>query len=160
MDARILIRFLFFTCFIVLLLLLSFTNLPYPLSFTNTNTNCSVDSPRCTTIKQPPKPKQPTSNPHTSDVPHHPLDPLTLNELNKVREILLSNTLFRNTDKYALHSVVLEEPDKSVVLRWKYGDELPARKASVIARVNGVTHVLCVDIGMVNLHVKLLVDNN
>ncbi|PWA78287.1 copper amine oxidase family protein [Artemisia annua] len=146
MDARILIRFLVFTCIIALLLLLTFTNLPYPLPFT-TNTNCSVDSPRCNTIKKPPKPKQPINNLHTSDVPHHPLDPLTLSELNKVREILLSNTLFRNTGKYALHSVVLEEPDKSVVLRWKYGDELPARKASVIARVNGVTHVLCVDIG-------------
>ena len=159
MDARILIRFLFSTCIIALLLILTLTNLPYPLPFT-TNTNCSVDSPLCNTIKQPPKPKQPTNNLHTSDVPHHPLDPLTLSELNKVREILLSNTLFRNTGKYAWHSVVLEEPDKSVVLRWKYGDELPARKASVIARVNGVTHVLCVDIGTVNLHAKLLDGSN
>ncbi|XP_076881763.1 amine oxidase [copper-containing] gamma 2-like isoform X1 [Bidens hawaiensis] len=144
MDSRNLLRFLFFTFIIALLLLLTLTNIPRPLPLSN-----DVELPDCATnnrfIKHPSKPKT-TTRLHTADVPHHPLDPLTLTELDKVRSILLSNALFQNSKTYALHSVVLEEPDKYVVLTWDHGDALPPRKASVIARVNSETHVLTVDI--------------
>lgn len=40
----------------------------------------------------------------------------------------------------------LEEPEKSRVLEWKRGDLLPPRKASVVARVRGASHVLTVDL--------------
>ncbi|CAH1453727.1 unnamed protein product [Lactuca virosa] len=161
MEARNLIRFLFLTVIVVLLLLFTFTNLPYTLPLTNKAEellDCSTNSRLCTSknrffqsnIKRPPKP---TTRLHTADVPHHPLDPLTLNELNKVSSILLSHALFLNSNTYALHSVVLEEPDKSVVLAWNHGEPLPPRKASVIARVNGQAHVFSVDLssGEVNL---------
>ncbi|KAI7754204.1 hypothetical protein M8C21_019729 [Ambrosia artemisiifolia] len=144
MDSKTLIRFIFFTFIIALLLLLTLTNIPYPLPLSNGGAllECATNSRRCT-IKQPPKP---TTRRHTADVPHHPLDPLTLTELNKVRSILLSHTLFQNANSYALHSIVLDEPEKAVVQEWSQGDALPPRKATVIARVNGETHVLTVDI--------------
>ncbi|KAD6453468.1 hypothetical protein E3N88_08173 [Mikania micrantha] len=150
MDSRNLIRFLFFTFIIALLLLLTLTTIP--LTNTGEPPDCAINSRWCTsktrffqpTIKQPPKP---TTRIHTTDVPHHPLDPLTLTELDKVRSTLLENQLFLHSNTYALHSVVLEEPDKSFVLTWKPGDPLPARKASVIARVKSKIHVLTVDLG-------------
>ncbi|KAJ8428185.1 hypothetical protein Cgig2_033123 [Carnegiea gigantea] len=83
---------------------------------------------------------------HASDTPHHPLDPLTVQELNRVRSILSSHALFRASKSYALHSVVLEEPPKSRVLTWREGDPLPPRQASVVARVDGLSHVLTVDL--------------
>ncbi|KAM0069846.1 putative primary-amine oxidase [Helianthus debilis subsp. tardiflorus] len=142
MDSKNLIRFLFFTFIIALLLLLTLTNTPYPLPLSDNRAllDCATNSRRCT-IKQPPKP---TTRLHTTDVPHHPLDPLTLTELNKVRSILLSHDLFSNSNSFAFHSIVLDEPDKAVVLEWSHGDALPPRKASVIAFVNGETHVLTV----------------
>lgn len=83
---------------------------------------------------------------HASDTPHHPLDPLTVQELNRVRSILSSHALFRSAKSYALHSVVLDEPPKPRVLRWSDGDPLPPRKASVIARVDGESHVMTVEL--------------
>ena len=83
---------------------------------------------------------------HAAHVVHHPLDPLTIPELNRVKSILSSHPLFRTARFYALHSVVLEDPPKAAVLRWRVGDPLPPRKASVIARVDGATLVLTVDL--------------
>lgn len=83
---------------------------------------------------------------HASDAPHHPLDPLTVQELNRVRSILSSHALFRSSKPYAFHSVVLEEPPKARVLAWREGDPLPPRIASVVARIDGVTHVLMVEL--------------
>ncbi|KAK7323232.1 hypothetical protein VNO77_26697 [Canavalia gladiata] len=93
--------------------------------------------------------KQPSftyQNNHESEVPQHPLDPLTIQEFNKVRNILSTHPLFMSPSSYILHSIVLDEPDKKLVLKWKKGDPLLPRKASVIARVNCVAYVLTVDL--------------
>lgn len=95
--------------------------------------------------KQDPKPKT-KNHDHVSDTPNHPLDPLTVVEINKVRSILNTHALFTSGTPHALHTVVLEEPDKNLVRRWEKGNPLPPRKASVIARVGPDTHVLTVDI--------------
>uniref|UniRef100_A0A2P2JXD7 Amine oxidase n=1 Tax=Rhizophora mucronata TaxID=61149 RepID=A0A2P2JXD7_RHIMU len=110
---------------------------------------CAASSPRCTSkkrfqlIKNGPKPT--SGRRHESDAPHHPLDPLTVQEFNKVRGILRSHQLFKSSP-YALHSVVLEEPEKSLVQKWRKGDPLFPRKAAVVARVKRQTYVLTVDI--------------
>ncbi|XP_019058261.1 PREDICTED: primary amine oxidase-like isoform X1 [Tarenaya hassleriana] len=93
----------------------------------------------------------PTTNPtrrrdHVSDVPRHPLDPLTVGEINRVKSLLSTHALFSSRAPHALHSVVLEEPDKNLVKKWEKGDPLPPRKASVIARVGVDYHVLIVDL--------------
>ncbi|GER28005.1 amine oxidase [Striga asiatica] len=91
------------------------------------------------------KPANPTRL-HSSDVPRHPLDPLTVTELNRVREIIRKDGVLGNR-AHALHSVVLEEPDKQVVLAWENGDPLPPRKAAVVARAGGASYLLTVDLG-------------
>ncbi|XP_057519378.1 amine oxidase [copper-containing] gamma 2-like [Amaranthus tricolor] len=96
-------------------------------------------------LKLQPRPRKIVSQ--VSDVAHHPLDPLTIQEINRVRVIVSSHALFKGAKYHALHSVVLEEPPKARVLKWKEGDPVFPRKASVIARVDGETHVLSVDLG-------------
>ncbi|XP_074264896.1 amine oxidase [copper-containing] gamma 1-like [Silene latifolia] len=128
--------FLFFVCTVNW----SSTVLPY-------NTLHWVDKEAETTL-WPPGHKPVHVNDHTSDVPRHPLDPLTVQEMNRVRTILSSHRLFKNAKSYALHNVVVEEPSKSLVVKWREGDSLPRRKASVVARVDGVTHVLSIDLGL------------
>ncbi|KAL2902029.1 Primary amine oxidase [Bienertia sinuspersici] len=91
-------------------------------------------------------PRKITPHVHVSDMVHHPLDPLTIPELNRVRSTVTSHALFNAANSHALHSVALEEPPKERVMRWKEGDPLPPRKASVIARVDGVTHVMIVEL--------------
>lgn len=102
-------------------------------------------------IKKPPKPKTTRfrdQHVHEQDVPHHPLDPLTIQEINKVRSILKSHELFESSSSLVFHSLVLEEPEKSLVLKWRKGstNSMPPRKAFVVARANGVSYVLTVDI--------------
>ena len=77
---------------------------------------------------------------HSSDDPRHPLDPLTVKELNRVRAILSAHSLFKGGASHALHSVVLEEPPKPAVLSWKEGDPLLPRRANVVALVSGAAH--------------------
>ncbi|KAK6947635.1 Copper amine oxidase, N2-terminal [Dillenia turbinata] len=85
---------------------------------------------------------------HATDVPHHPLDALTLTELNQVRTIILSHRLFNTASSYSLQSVVLEEPPKPLVLRWTENEPMLPRKASAIAIVDGKSHVLTVDLSI------------
>ncbi|XAR70413.1 Primary-amine oxidase [Bertholletia excelsa] len=150
MEGNRLFRFMFLILSIVLLLFFTLINLPNePLNKADLF-DCTWNSPLCTAKNrfQLKKPSRNSPNPtrhHSSAVPHHPLDPLTVLELNKVRSILSSHALFKSS-RYALHSVVLEEPDKPRVLRWRKGDPLPPRKASVVACVDGVSHLLTVNI--------------
>ncbi|XP_041994887.1 primary amine oxidase-like [Salvia splendens] len=83
---------------------------------------------------------------HSAAVPHHPLDPLTVTEIHRVKHIIQNHHFFTNK-AYALHSVVLEEPEKQAVLRWRKGNPLPPRKAAVVARAGGETLVLTADVG-------------
>ncbi|KAL0329632.1 UNVERIFIED_CONTAM: Primary amine oxidase [Sesamum radiatum] len=154
MEARNLLRYTFFLFFILLLVLFTLSNLPSPPSDKAEMLDCAAYSPWCTSknriqSKKPDflqKPTNPTRRSHSADVPHHPLDPLTVTELNTVRKIIQAHDFFKNK-AYALHSVVLEEPEKKLVLRWKKGEPLPPRKAAVVARVGGASHVLTVDLG-------------
>lgn len=83
---------------------------------------------------------------HSDETPRHPLDPLTLQEIKQVRAVLSSYGPFSSSFP-AIHSLSLEEPEKSAVLGWKRGYPLPPRQASVIAVLNGQTEVLLVDLG-------------
>ncbi|VVB07727.1 unnamed protein product [Arabis nemorensis] len=144
-------------CFIISFTSTNFSHSP---SSTTVLLDCTTDSsssPLCASRnflfnkkqrplpKNDPKPK-PKNHDHVSDTPNHPLDPLTVVELNKVRSILYSHALFTSRAPHTLNSVVLEEPDKDLVQKWEKGNTLPPRKASVIARVGLDTHVLTVDI--------------
>ncbi|KAF8380449.1 hypothetical protein HHK36_027936 [Tetracentron sinense] len=114
--------------------------------------DCSNYSPWCTSknrfqseIILNPRTPNPTRN-HKSQIPHHPLDPLTIQEINKVRTIVSSYPPFKSSS-FTVHSLTLEEPEKPLVLSWKKGDPLFPRKASVTALVKGQSHVLTVDLG-------------
>nr|URX65378.1 primary-amine oxidase [Gymnema sylvestre] len=81
-----------------------------------------------------------------NQIPLHPLDPLTVQEINRVREILVSHQPF-SASFPSIHSLELDEPEKDTVLSWVKGDPLPPRKAFVIAYLNGQTHLVTVDLG-------------
>lgn len=159
MESKNLLRFIFIFLIGALLLLFTWTHLPAapPLPSSAAGLlDCATNSPWCTsknrlqskqpspTLKKPPVPTRHRRR-NESQLPRHPLDPLTVQEFNKVRSIISSHNLFKSSP-VALHSVVLDEPEKSLVLQWKKGDPLPPRKAAVVARANCVSHVLTVDI--------------
>ncbi|CAN6846295.1 unnamed protein product [Brassica oleracea] len=143
-------------CFILIFTSTNFTHAPSSMTRIFDCTNSSF-SHLCTTRnflfnkhirpipENNPKPN-PENHDHLSDTPKHPLDPLTLVEIQKVRSTLSSHALFASRAPHALHSVVLEEPDKNLVRQWEKGNTLPPRKASVIARVVSDSHVLTVDL--------------
>ncbi|XP_062074105.1 amine oxidase [copper-containing] gamma 2-like [Humulus lupulus] len=91
---------------------------------------------------------------HFTRSPKHPLDPLTVQEVERVRTILSSYPPFVSTFP-PIHSMVLDEPDKYRVSSWKTGDPVLPRKASVVSLVNGKSHVVTVDLdlGRVTAHV-------
>ncbi|MQM23311.1 hypothetical protein Taro_056375 [Colocasia esculenta] len=89
----------------------------------------------------------PTKPDQLRRTPHHPLDPLTIDEINTARAALHSHPPFSSSPaSVTVHSLVLEEPDKGVVMAWRLGDPLPQRVASVIARFRGRTHLLTVEL--------------
>ncbi|XP_062184092.1 amine oxidase [copper-containing] gamma 2-like isoform X1 [Phragmites australis] len=92
---------------------------------------------------QKPKPAS-----HEDDVPLHPLDPLTVAEVNRARELLRAHPPFASSpSSLFVHSVALDEPDKPVVLRWRKGtDPLPPRRAVAVVRFCGEAYVLAVDL--------------
>ncbi|CAJ1958897.1 unnamed protein product [Sphenostylis stenocarpa] len=152
METKNMRRFLVLSTGVAVVLLVTWLHLA---SFPNKeDLNCSLYSGWCTSknrfyssarpnpIK---KPSSPTYD-HQSEIPQHPLDPLTIQEFNRVKTILASHPLFKSSSRYTLNSVVLEEPDKKLVLKWKKGDPSLPRKASVVAVVKGVPYVLTVDL--------------
>ncbi|XP_051114984.1 amine oxidase [copper-containing] gamma 2-like [Andrographis paniculata] len=163
METKTLLRYTFFLCFTLLLFLFALSNLRSPLSTTTALLDCAAYSPWCTAknriqshnanLIQKHGSHTRRRRHHSADVPHHPLDPLTISELQKVQKIIRQHELFKNR-AYALHSVVLEEPEKKTVVRWKKGEALPPRKASVTARAGKEAYVLTVDLssGEVTCH--------
>ncbi|XP_027340750.1 primary amine oxidase-like [Abrus precatorius] len=156
MEARNLLRFMVLSVGVALVILITWFHLP---SLPNKEAlDCNLYSGWCTSknrfhssakpnlIKKPPLSTNHNRQNHESDVPQHPLDPLTIQEFHKVRTILSTHPLFYSST-YSLNSIVLEEPDKNLVLKWQKGDHPLPRKASVIAIVKGVSHVLTVDLG-------------
>ncbi|KAL5785524.1 hypothetical protein ACOSQ2_007916 [Xanthoceras sorbifolium] len=83
---------------------------------------------------------------------YHPLDPLNATEINKIK-LIVDKSKFGTLPNLTFHSVDLEEPDKTHVLRWLSrnkqlqggGSNLP-RRAKVVVRAGGETHELIVDL--------------
>ncbi|VFR02226.1 unnamed protein product [Cuscuta campestris] len=152
MDGKHFLRHLFLFFSALLLLVFTLQNLP-PAKKTDL-LDCAASSRRCPTskngfqsqthgvLKDPAK----STGHREDDAPRHPLDPLTVRELNRVRDAVRSYGPFR-TAPYALHYVTLEELEKRAVLGWIPGGPLPPRRASVVARAGGVVHELTVDVG-------------
>lgn len=84
---------------------------------------------------------------HRHTTPLHPLDPLTVQEINKVRAILSSYAPFASSFA-TIHSLSLDEPDKTQALAWSKGDPLPPRKAFAIVSLNAQSHMLTVDLNL------------
>ncbi|KAL5728108.1 primary-amine oxidase [Ranunculus cassubicifolius] len=82
---------------------------------------------------------------HPNEIPQHPLDPLTIQEITKIKTILSSYPNFSHLP--SIHSISLYEPEKSQVWNWNKGDPLPPRQAQVITYMNGKSHVLILDLG-------------
>ncbi|KAM0069842.1 putative primary-amine oxidase [Helianthus debilis subsp. tardiflorus] len=87
------------------------------------------------------------SDHHFTDTPLHPLDPLTVPEINNIRSILSAYEPFSSSFP-SINTLSLDEPDKRQVLAWKPGDPLPPRRASVISFLDGQTHLLTVDLDL------------
>lgn len=117
--------------------------------------DCSQYAPWCTSKNRiqsssfvsPRSSPFPDNSDHLNTFPHHPLDPLTVQEILVVRSIVFSDQLFSNSSSPpSIHAMDLDEPDKTEVLKWKKGDPLPHRRAFVIAFLDGQSHMLWVDI--------------
>ncbi|KAK9103264.1 hypothetical protein Sjap_020518 [Stephania japonica] len=89
--------------------------------------------------------KQPQAVLDHSSKPQHPLDPLTIQEINQVRAIISSFPPFLYSFP-SINSLSLDEPEKALVLNWTIGDPLPPRKAFVIAYLENQSHILSVDL--------------
>lgn len=89
--------------------------------------------------------QKPKDHSARAETPQHPLDPLTIQEINRVRTILSSYEPFSSPFP-SIHALLLDEPDKLQVLGWNKGDPLPPRQAAVLALLNGQSHVLSVDL--------------
>jgi primary-amine oxidase len=92
------------------------------------------------------KPK-PAPSSHEDDVPRHPLDPLTVREINRARELLRAHPPFApSPSSLFVHSLALDEPEKAVVRAWRKGNPLPPRRAVAVVRFRGEAYVLAVDL--------------
>ena len=79
----------------------------------------------------------------------HPLDPLTPTEFNQIRHIIQKSHL-GSLPNLTFHFVDIQEPDKEDVLKWLSSNSKrkthPPRQAKVVARAEGQTHELIVDL--------------
>lgn len=157
MESASLLRFLFLILGALLLFLFSrsWIHLPYPPPNNADYVRCTRHSIWCTPGESNPHLSHSSSHPtaatttrdHESDVPRHPLDPLTVQEINAARSILRSYPPFSSSpSSLVIHSLALDEPPKAAVLTWRPGDSLPARRAAVVARFRGDSYVLSVDL--------------
>ncbi|KMT12595.1 hypothetical protein BVRB_5g098350 [Beta vulgaris subsp. vulgaris] len=89
---------------------------------------------------------------HTTTIARHPLDPVTIHEINEVRALL---STYATNKSFSIYTLTLEEPPKSRVLSWRQGDPLSPRTIRVIARFEGgPVLVLSVDLRL--RHVSLV----
>ncbi|KAH7686790.1 primary-amine oxidase protein [Dioscorea alata] len=141
MEPRSLLRLLFLLLAALVLLLIHSTRsyLHLPNSPSTLRRPLLNSRPRPTTTVS-------SQSSHESDVPHHPLDPLTIQEINTARSIILSYHPFSSSpSSLIIHSLVLQEPDKPVVLSWHPGLPLPPRRASTIIRFLNSSYSLTID---------------
>ncbi|XP_042486124.1 primary amine oxidase-like [Macadamia integrifolia] len=156
MDSKGFIRLLFLLVsgLLVLLITRSWVQLPPSTSDEEELFDCAYYSPKCISrnrlnLKSDLTKDQGRWNQkrnHKDQLPLHPLDPLTIQEINKARTILSSHPSF-SSSPFTIHTLVLEEPEKHLVLKWKKGDPLLPRKASVVALLKGQPHLLTIDLG-------------
>ncbi|XP_077210211.1 primary amine oxidase 1-like [Tasmannia lanceolata] len=79
---------------------------------------------------------------------HHPLDPLTPSEFDKVRTIIKGSTL-GSAKNLTFHYVGLDDPDKPTLLSWLANHTKtspPPRRAFLIARAERQTHEIVVNL--------------
>ncbi|KAI4968250.1 hypothetical protein ZWY2020_005362 [Hordeum vulgare] len=90
----------------------------------------------------------PRRSSHESDVPRHPLDPLTVTEISRARELLRAHPPFASAPSaLVVHALALDEPDKPAVRLWRKGAHaLPPRRAVAVVRFRGESHVLALDL--------------
>ncbi|KAH7549557.1 hypothetical protein ACOSP7_025596 [Xanthoceras sorbifolium] len=137
--------FLYFSI-IFFIVFFIFSSSFYPLSkpeFVGSSSRCTKLISSISETNQVHKPTP--DHDHKNSTPCHPLDPLTIQEINKIRDILSLYAPFASSFP-AIHSLSLDEPDKNQVLAWKKGDPLPPRKAFVVAVSNNKSHTLTVDL--------------
>lgn len=146
MDGKSFLRRLFIVSAVISVVLLTVITLPARPDKPDL-LECSTNSAWCTAknrfLRKPTAAAAPLRHDHAADVPHHPLDPLTIQEMSRVQEAIKA---FFAGEAYSVHSLVTEEPDKEVVVRWQKGEPLPPRKASVIARAAAKNYILTVDV--------------
>ncbi|KAL3828796.1 hypothetical protein ACJIZ3_017598 [Penstemon smallii] len=84
-----------------------------------------------------------------SNILCHPLDPLTLSEINKIK-LTIQNSHFTSFPNVTFHYIDLLEPNKNNVLKWlssrEQNESFPTRQAFVVVRFKGKTHELIVDL--------------
>ena len=85
--------------------------------------------------------------------PTHPMDPLTPSELQRVQTALRNASLLGGDDaSQVLHSVNLEEPEKSEVLNWERdGSSFPRRRALAILTVGGKHRNVLIDLDSISV---------
>lgn len=89
---------------------------------------------------------------HTTTIARHPLDPVTIHEINEVRALL---STYATNKSFSIYTLTLEEPPKSRVLSWRQDDPLSPRTIRVMARFEGgPVLVLSVDLRL--RHVSLV----
>lgn len=104
-----------------------------------------IPASRSPVLEEPPRIRKTKTHPSSRTI-HHPLDPLTAEEIVRVGSILRSYPPFKPSPP-PIHSLSLHEPEKTEVLAWEKGDPFPSRRAFVLALSNGQTHELVVDLG-------------
>jgi primary-amine oxidase len=140
MDYSFLIRRLFLTAGVLFLLLFTHFSLHLPSSAPFSRSSPFPFHPSITANKH-------TIRSHESDIATHPFDPLTIQEINLARSILLSYSPFSSSpSSLTIHSLSLDEPEKSVVRSWKPGNILPTRKAVAVTRYKNKPYILSIDL--------------